>query len=367
MEKYSNEELLEVLPTNVRESKELTTKQKVVLGQLIIYSGLDKKDNEGYFFRSNKDLTNDCDIQEKTLIAAVNKLVMLGFIDTVRGTKKNNRASLYRINQKTIDDYCKTIVDDYSKRENENYSNDYSEIITAMHVRITELEITVKNLVERITVIEGRNYSTDTDKDIELDKEKELLNNNILNNTSFNNILGETESNQELETIDSDNNKLNQSQLVSIESEDSKLNQSQLESNEIPAEVLISTNELDSLNDHTDEPSTLSEETNTDEETYVPTAEEKEAHKQCTLIVNHYLTKLQAATSEMLFYSIKDDMKKAVQKYIDTSDSVSDWVVDEINTRLKAYFDAKSREFKEKHQEEINRQLRLNSQYAAFY
>ena len=104
MEKFTNEELLEVLHPQLRETKELTTKQKVVLGQLIIYNGLDKKNSEGYFFRSNKDLTNDCDIQEKTLIAAVNRLVMLGFIDTVRGTRKDNRASLYRINQKTIDD-----------------------------------------------------------------------------------------------------------------------------------------------------------------------------------------------------------------------------------------------------------------------
>lgn len=95
MEKYTNEELLDVLDSSLRESKELTPKQKAVLGQLYIYDGLNKKDKDGYFYRSNKDLCNDCDIkEEKTLIAAVRKLVLLGFIDTVRGSRKDG-ASLY--------------------------------------------------------------------------------------------------------------------------------------------------------------------------------------------------------------------------------------------------------------------------------
>ena len=192
MEKYTNEELLDVLGSSLRESKELTPKQKTVLGQLYIYDGLNKKDKDGYFYRSNKDLCNDCDIkEEKTLIAAVRKLVLLGFIDTVRGSRKD-RASLYRINRKVIDDYCKTPVKDYS--------GNYSEQIAEMADRIRELETTVKKLVERITVIEGKNYSTDTDIDKELDIDKDI--NNILNNNIYNinnNILEETVSNKEPE------------------------------------------------------------------------------------------------------------------------------------------------------------------------
>ena len=64
MEKYTKEELLEMLPTDVRDSKELTTKQKIVLGQLLIYNGLDMVKKNGYFYRSNRDLCSDCDIQE---------------------------------------------------------------------------------------------------------------------------------------------------------------------------------------------------------------------------------------------------------------------------------------------------------------
>ncbi len=175
MIKYTNEELLEVLPSSLRESKELTTKQKVILGQLIIYNGLNVVKKDGYFYRSNKDLCNDCDIQEKTLIAAVNKLVMLGFIDRKTGSRKDG-ASLYRINQKLIVDDCRMQVDDNCKKEIEDYSNDYSKQIVEMSSRIKELEITVKMLVDKIAVLETANCSTETDTELEIDKEIESSN-----------------------------------------------------------------------------------------------------------------------------------------------------------------------------------------------
>lgn len=171
MEKFTNEELLDVV------QPKLTTKQKVVLGQLIIYNGLDKTKKDGYFYRSNKDLCNDCDIQEKTLIAAVRKLEALGFIERKMGSRTSG-ASEYRLNQKVIDDYCKTPVKDYS--------GNYSEQIAEMASKIRELEITVKKLTKRITVIESKNYSTDTDIDKELDIDKDInnnINNNILEET----------------------------------------------------------------------------------------------------------------------------------------------------------------------------------------
>ena len=371
MEKFTNEELLEVLPTNVRETKELTTKQKVVLGQLIIYNGLEIAKKDGYFYRSNKDLCNDCDIQEKTLITAVRKLESLGFIERKKGARPSN-ASEYRLNEKLICDYCKNNVDDYSKKENENYSDNYSEILTEMHVRITELELTVKSLVERITVIEGRNYSkdysTDTDEDIELDKEKDLLNINILNNTSFNNILGKTEGNQELVTIDSEENNLSQSQLVSNASEDSKPNQSQLESNEIPTEVLVSTNELDSINDQTDadEPSSTDELPVMDE-SYVPTAEEIEIWKGCLNIMNPYLAKMQTVTSRMVVDGIKDEIVSKVKDYFNSIEGVTDWVILEFSKRVADYTHARYDELEELNKKQIEKQLQQSSRYADLY
>ena len=137
MEKFTNDELLEILPVALRETKDLTKKQKIVLGQLMILNGLNKKDEEGFFFRSNRDLCADCDIEEKTLISAIRKLVYLGFIETKRGSRGTG-ASYYKVLEDAIKDYCKNNTGNYS----DNYSND----VLGMADRIKELEITVKNL-----------------------------------------------------------------------------------------------------------------------------------------------------------------------------------------------------------------------------
>lgn len=165
MDKFTNDELLEILPVAVRVTKELTKKQKVVLGQLMILNGLDKKDDEGFFYRSNRDLCADCGIEEKTLISAIRKLVYLGLIETKRSSRRTV-ASYYKVLEDAIKDYCKNNTGNYS----DNYSND----VLGMADRIKELEITVKNLNRNYS----KNYSTDTEIDIEIDKDIDILINN---------------------------------------------------------------------------------------------------------------------------------------------------------------------------------------------
>jgi len=167
MEKYSNEELLEMLPVQVRESKELTTKQKVLLGQLRIYGGLTKKDDEGYFYRSNRDLCVDCDMSEHTLITAVRKLVLLELIKTKRSTGRSE-ASYYKVLEDNLMEYCKTDAPNCSIET------------LGLAERIKELEITVKNLNRNCS----KDCSTDSEKDSEIDKDIEIIINNILKYTS---------------------------------------------------------------------------------------------------------------------------------------------------------------------------------------
>lgn len=218
MEKYTEKELLEILPTSIKESKELTTKQKTILGQLIMLNGLDKVKNDGFFFRSNADLCKDCNIQEKTLIAAIRKLEIIGFLSRKKGNRKDG-ASEYRLNMDAINNYCKREVENYSN--NNNYSEDYSKQIADMTYRIKELENTVNRLEDRITVIEGKNYSTDTESEIDKDKEKDkvIYNNNIINKEDFK-IIENKENKEELER--KENNKIKE------ELEIEKLNQKTL-------------------------------------------------------------------------------------------------------------------------------------------
>lgn len=310
MVKYTNEELLDVLPPSLRESKELTTKQKVVLSQLVIYNGLEVVKKNGYFFRSNKDLKDDCGIEEKTLITAVNKLVMLGFIDRISGSRKDG-ASLYRVNQKMITDYCKTPVNDNSKKKIEDYSNDYSKQIAAMSERIKELEITVKRLVEKITVIEGKNYSTESELDKELEIEK---NNNIINNNSLYN-LEESENVKELEIVES------------------------------PSE----------------------DETSNEEQTFIPTANDKEELKRWNELINPYLLKVQSATSNAELNTIQSRMIQAVNDKYEEWGCPNELVSTYLNERISDYFTSRVKDIEDMHSKQITKQLEQLSQYASFY
>ena len=284
MEKYTNEELLDVLPFGVKETKELTNKQKVVLGQLYIYNGLNKKDSEGFFYRSNKDLSADCGIEEKTVIAAIRKLTTLELIETKRGSRASG-ASMYRVNEDRLKEYCNT--------NTVNYSEDYSKQIVEMAYRIKELENTVKRLVDKITVIETANYSTDTDKELEKEKEKEI-NNNIINN-----ILKETVSCNGPEEEKSEGN------LTEYQASSPIEEQSQASSVESPRDA---------------EPS---------EETHIPTEEEQ--FNRWIQVQKPYLNELEGIETLKQLYNIKNLLKQTGDEYLDSHKYISPTVIERMN------------------------------------
>lgn len=203
-------EVLELLPTNVKETNELTDAAKLILANLMYLNGTDFAKNEGYLFRTNQALMQDTGIKsEKTIIAAVNKLIEFGFIERKAGQRKS--ASEYRLNTVKMNEYtvkihCKN--EKYSnKLQDKNYSNklQYKEKNTVINYSndnnettliINELQDTIKKLQYKITVIndellqyknysiknysENKNYSTDIDidKEIETISKDNLLNNN---------------------------------------------------------------------------------------------------------------------------------------------------------------------------------------------
>ena len=326
MEKYTNEELLEVLPVGLKETKEVTSKQKLVLGQLYIYNGLNKKDSEGFFYRSNKDLSADCGIEEKTVIAAIRKLTTLELIETKRGSRASG-ASMYRVNEDRLKEYCNT--------NTVNYSEDYSKQIVEMADRIKELENTVKRLVDRITVIETANYSTDTDK--ELEKEKEINNNIIYNN--YNNILEETERIEEVEEGKSEEKPL-EYQLVITESLSTPV---QNESQPILTESQASSpiEELSQASPVTNSTGTEYTHASTEDESIpaeqqtIPTEEEQ--FQQWLQIVSPYLNQLEDITTLAQYDNIKNRVKEVGYDYIDSHDVTSPTVIERMNkTALSA-------------------------------
>lgn len=190
MEKFNEEDLLSVLPSSLRNDKQLAKKQKLVLAQLMIYDGLDQSKDYGYFYRSNKDLCNDVGISEPTLIVTLGKLEDMGFIERERG-KRGVGASEYRVFKEKIDDYLNT--------KNKNFSNQSQREMLEMSDRIRDLENLVSSLEDRISKIEEKNFSTEAESEEETEQEleleyyknynnKELIDNNK-NNIINNNIL----------------------------------------------------------------------------------------------------------------------------------------------------------------------------------
>ena len=150
--KFTDEqkEVLALLPQDVKESNELTDAAKLILANLMLLNGTDFAKNEGYLFRTNQALKEDTGIKsEKTIIAAVNKLIELGFIERKAGQRKS--ASEYRLN--TVKIHCKNTVKNYSnklqyKEENtvKNYSNKLQYNNDEILLIINELQNTVKKL-----------------------------------------------------------------------------------------------------------------------------------------------------------------------------------------------------------------------------
>ena len=203
MKQEELKELMALLPSNIKTTKEFTTKTKMVIAQLILMNGLDKVKNDGYFFVTNQKLVEELGITEKTIIKIMRNLETNNFI--TRKSGKRGEASEYIVNEEiiksfgnTVKKHCNTVkentVINYSNDlENTvlNYSNKINDLVLIINDlvksnqelinKVNQLEITVLNYSNKI-----QNYSTDTesdtDTDIEKEKELEIYNNIIIEN-----------------------------------------------------------------------------------------------------------------------------------------------------------------------------------------
>ena len=192
VQKDDLKELMALLPSSIKTTKEFTTKTKMVIAQLILMNGLDKVKNDGYFFVTNQKLVEELGITEKTIIKILRNLEEHNFIS--RKVGKRGEASEYIVNEDIIKSFGNT-VKIHCKKENEitvsnysnnlentviNYSNKINDLILIINDltksnkelidKVNELEITVLNYSNKI-----ENYSTDTETDSESDIEKESI------------------------------------------------------------------------------------------------------------------------------------------------------------------------------------------------
>ena len=144
----------------------LTKKRKKLLAILLYINGIDKKNENGYFFVENTFLCEIVGIAENNLINGLNYLKKIKLIDRISG--KRGSASLYKVNvSNNVSDNPKNVSNN-PKNVSDNVSNN------------------PKNVSDNVSD-NPKNVSTDIELDKDIEKDKELdkekyINKNIINN-----------------------------------------------------------------------------------------------------------------------------------------------------------------------------------------
>ena len=249
---------MDLVPSHVITEFNLTQKQTVVLGQLIMLNGLDYQKENGYFYRSNKDLAEDCGITTTGLLKILNKLINCKLIERKTGNRKDG-ASLYKLNTNIFENNTNKIENIMKEKvtyqvtqklPNElpikiiDYLSDSLQVIDKLlNSYLTQLPNEVTHQVTSDT-------ETDIDKEIDINKNiynkinniKETINNNL--NKINNNILNisdsvvTTENENELDSTEfenevEDNEEINDSIPSEDEVKETMLEEEQIE---IPSE-----------------------------------------------------------------------------------------------------------------------------------
>lgn len=185
MEKFESQELLELVPTNVIENYKLTKKQSMLLGLFIVYNNLDQTKNNGFFYRSNKDICQDIDISEPTLITAITKLEQMELIERKTGNRTDG-ASEYKLNKDLIFN-TKINTKNLSNNLSDNFSNNlsnmnFTEILGIIRDYQKTMNMVIELLLKSNSQNFSNNFSTDTESETDTEIETDSIYNNILNN-----------------------------------------------------------------------------------------------------------------------------------------------------------------------------------------
>lgn len=181
----------EILEDYGYQDLKLTNKRKMILATLLYINGIDEKDEDGYFFIENEFLTNLIGMSKRALITSLQYLQSVGLIERISG--KRGSASLYKL-QKTspinfTHNFTHNIVDNQLVRElrTENFTHNLSKTspINFTH----NLENFTPDIDTDIDIEEDK----DIDKEIEIKKDKNNINNILINyilnlNNNINNI-----------------------------------------------------------------------------------------------------------------------------------------------------------------------------------
>ena len=184
--RFSDEqkEMLALLPNEVKDIKTLRDASKLLLSYIIELYGMDFAKNNGYVFKTNKEVLAQTGIkQERTLIDATRELEMKGYITRTAGQRvkgEKNKASEYRLIGEmlqyalpnTVSNTVSNTVLNTVSNTVLNTVSQYNALLLKINeleerIKILESQNTVSNTVSQNTVSQNVKYSTDTESDTE--------------------------------------------------------------------------------------------------------------------------------------------------------------------------------------------------------
>lgn len=196
----------EILPNYIKQTKDLTLGSKNVLAALLFLNNNEYSKENGFFYRSNKDLCKDSMVSEPTLIKSLSQLEMLGFIQRKIGDRKSG-ASEYKLNENFTQSLKVNFSNNFSNQKRvkiQGFSNNFSNN-TKNETLVIQNPNKQRDLEENFSKDFSNNFSTDTEVDTDIDKDIIYnLNNNIIElnknlkeiiNLIKNNIIPEPENN----------------------------------------------------------------------------------------------------------------------------------------------------------------------------
>ena len=183
-------DFFEILPNYIKETKDLTIGSKNVLAALLFLNNNEYSKENGFFFRSNKDLVKDSQVSEPTLIKSLSQLEMMGFIQRKIGDRKSG-ASEYKLNGNFTQSLKVNFSNNFSNQERvkiqgfeQSLKKDFSNN-TKKEDFSNQNHNKQRDLEENFSKDFSNNFSTDTDTEVDIDIINKLNNNIIILNNNI--------------------------------------------------------------------------------------------------------------------------------------------------------------------------------------
>ena len=183
MESIKNKkELADMLPSFVRNNKELKLNDKAVLGLLLFYNGMDIAKEKGSFYATNEKIAKEVGISIRTVIRIVYKLQSLNYIKRITGSKNN--PSTYIINENKVTKYGDKNENKVTKYGDKNVTEKYGDKTSSIELIINRLD----SIENKLNSIELSLKNVTQDKELDINNILIIINNYINNNNNLNNI-----------------------------------------------------------------------------------------------------------------------------------------------------------------------------------